>query len=57
VGHLYNTISNGIRTMPSYGSQIEVEDRWAIVAYVKALQRSQHASTDDVPPDKRSQLR
>ena len=57
LGHIYNTISNGIRTMPSYGSQIEVEDRWAIVAYVKALQRSQHASTDDVPPDKRSQLR
>jgi mono/diheme cytochrome c family protein len=57
VGHIFNTITNGIRTMPSYGSQIEVEDRWAIVAYVKALQRSQHASTGDVPPDKRSQLR
>jgi len=57
VGHLFNTVTNGIRSMPSYGSQIAVEDRWAIVAYVKALQRSQHASTDDVPPDKRSQLR
>jgi mono/diheme cytochrome c family protein len=57
VGHIFNTISNGIRSMPSYGSQIPVEDRWAIVAYVKALQRSQHASIDDVPPDKRSQLR
>lgn len=40
-GHLYNTIRNGIRTMPSYGSQISAEDRWAVVAYVRALQVSQ----------------
>jgi mono/diheme cytochrome c family protein len=57
VGHIFNTITNGIRSMPAYGSQIPVADRWAIVAYVKALQRSQHAGRDDVPPDKRSQLR
>ncbi|HHN75337.1 MAG TPA: cytochrome c [Acidobacteria bacterium] len=57
VGHLYNTISNGIRNMPSYGSQIPVEDRWAIVAYVRALQRSRRASIDEVPADKRSTLR
>jgi mono/diheme cytochrome c family protein len=56
-GHLFNTITNGIRTMPAHGSQIPVEDRWAIVAYVRALQRSQHASLEDVPPDRRSQLR
>jgi mono/diheme cytochrome c family protein len=42
LGHLFNTISNGIRNMPSYGGQIPVEDRWAIVAYVKALQKSQN---------------
>jgi mono/diheme cytochrome c family protein len=41
VGQIYNTIANGVRTMPAYGSQIPVEDRWAIVAYVRALQRSQ----------------
>jgi mono/diheme cytochrome c family protein len=57
VGHIFNTITNGIRTMPAYASQIPVEDRWAIVAYVRALQRSQHASLEDVPEDKRSQLR
>jgi mono/diheme cytochrome c family protein len=57
VGHLFNTISNGIRNMPAYGPQIPVEDRWAIVAYVRALQRSQNAITDDVPPDIRAQLR
>jgi len=56
-GHLYNTISNGIRNMPSYGSQIPVDDRWAIVAYVRALQRSQNATIDDVPADLQAQLR
>ena len=56
-GHLFNTISNGIRNMPAYGPQIPVGDRWAIVAYVRALQRSQNATVDDVPPDIRAQLR
>jgi len=56
-GHLYNSIANGIRNMPSYGSQISVDDRWAIVAYVTTLQRSQNATTDDVPADLRAQLR
>jgi mono/diheme cytochrome c family protein len=56
-GHLYNTIANGIRTMPAYGAQIPVDDRWAIVAYVRALQRSQHAPLADVPVELRGQLR
>jgi hypothetical protein len=43
VGQIYNSITNGVRTMPAYGSQIPVPDRWAIVAYVKALHRSQNA--------------
>lgn len=49
VGHLFNTITQGIRTMPPHGRQIPVADRWAIVAYVKALQRSQNAKAEDVP--------
>ena len=57
VGHLYNTIVNGIRTMPAYGAQIPVNDRWAIVAYLRALQRSQHAPLTDVPAELRGQLR
>jgi mono/diheme cytochrome c family protein len=57
VGHLFNTITNGIRTMPAYGSQLPVEDRWAIVTYVKALQRSQRARLEDVPPEERASLR
>ncbi len=56
-GQLFNTITNGIRNMPAYGPQIPVEDRWAIVAYVRALQRSQNATVDDVPADIRAQLR
>ena len=56
-GHLYNTIVNGIRNMPAYGHQIGLEDRWAIVAYVRALQRSQNARPEDVPEEARRLLR
>lgn len=56
VGHLFNTITYGIRTMPAYGPQIGVSDRWAIVAYVRALQRSSEATLDDVPADVRPTL-
>jgi len=56
-GHLFNTITNGIRTMPSYGSQVEVADRWAIVAYLRALQRSQRTTIDDVPPELRASVK
>ena len=56
-GHIFNTISNGIRNMPAYGPQIPVADRWAIVAYVRALQRSQNATVDDVPAELRASLR
>lgn len=51
VGQLFNSISNGVRKMPGYASQIPVRDRWAIVAYVRALQRTRTASSSDVPED------
>ena len=57
VGQIFNTITDGIRNMPAYGEQIPVADRWAIVAYVRALQRSQAASVADVPAELRRQLR
>ncbi len=57
IGQIFNTITNGIRTMPAYGSQIPVEDRWDIVLYVKALQRSQQTTLDDVPADLQDKLR
>jgi len=53
-GQLFNTISNGYNTMMGYAAQISHADRWAIVLYVRALQRSQNASLDDIPPDHRS---
>jgi mono/diheme cytochrome c family protein len=49
VGYLFHVATAGIRTMPAYDKQISVFDRWAIVAYVKALQRSQDAKLGDVP--------
>jgi mono/diheme cytochrome c family protein len=55
-GQLYNTISKGIRTMPPYAAQISEWDRWAIVLYVRALQRSQRANLDDVPPEMRDTI-
>ena len=57
VGEIFNTITNGIRTMPSYASQIPEADRWAIILYVRALQRSQNADVKDVPEELRPQLR
>jgi len=56
VGEIFDTITGGIRTMPAHGSQIPPGDRWAIVAYVRALQRSQAASLADVPPQERATL-
>jgi mono/diheme cytochrome c family protein len=56
VGQIYNSIANGIRKMPSYGKQISVEDRWAIVFYVQALQRSQSATVEDIPENLREKV-
>ena len=56
-GEIYNTITNGKNTMMGYGANISVEDRWAIVSYVRALQRAQNAKLDDVQdPALRAQL-
>jgi mono/diheme cytochrome c family protein len=56
-GHIFQVISDGIRNMPAYAPQIPVEDRWRIVHYVRALQRSQHADMSDVPEQLREGLR
>ncbi len=56
-GHLFNTITHGIRTMPAYGRQVPAADRWAIVSYLRALQKSQAAPLADVPSERRSELR
>lgn len=56
VGHLYDVIRRGFGVMPAYATLISTEDRWAIVAYVRALQLSKSASLDDVPPAERAKL-
>ena len=56
LGHFFQVITNGFGRMPSYGDQIPARDRWAIIAYLRALQLSQHATLDDVPPDQRNNL-
>ena len=55
-GYIYDVITNGFGAMPDYAAQIAPRDRWAIVAYVRALQLSQNASINDVPADARGQL-
>ncbi len=56
VGHFFDVITNGFGTMYPYASRIAPEDRWAIVAYIRALQLSQNATIEDVPPESRQQL-
>ena len=55
-GEIFNTITNGKNTMMAYGPNIMVQDRWAIIAYLRALQRSQNATAADVPPEHRADL-
>ena len=55
-GYFYDVITNGFGAMQGYAEQIPVRDRWLIVAYLRALQLSQHASVNDVPADHRAAL-
>jgi mono/diheme cytochrome c family protein len=55
-GYFFDVITNGFGAMPDYAAQIPPADRWAIVAYVRALQLSRTASINDVPADARGQL-
>jgi hypothetical protein len=49
IGHFYNVISRGYGRMPDYAAQVAPHDRWAIAAYIRALQLSQHAPAALVP--------
>jgi hypothetical protein len=55
-GYFFDVMSSGFGVMPDYAQQIQPEDRWAIVAYIRALQLSQHATLADVPEDQKQQL-
>jgi mono/diheme cytochrome c family protein len=56
VGHFFDVITNGFGVMPDYAAQVKPADRWAIVAYVRALQLAGSATLDDVPPEARGRL-
>jgi mono/diheme cytochrome c family protein len=56
-GEIFNTITYGKNLMPPYAAQVSIPDRWAIIAYVRALQRSRLASLEDVPEPLRPTLK
>jgi mono/diheme cytochrome c family protein len=56
-GHVYDVITNGFGAMPDYAAQVPVRDRWAIAAYIRALQLSQYAVAAELSPETRGQLR
>jgi mono/diheme cytochrome c family protein len=56
-GHYFEVMTHGFGAMPDYAAQISPRDRWRIAAYIRALQLSQHATVDDVPPALRSQIK
>jgi mono/diheme cytochrome c family protein len=56
VGHYFEVITNGYGVMYPFGSRITPADRWAIIAYIRALQFSQHATSTQLEPSDRDQL-
>jgi mono/diheme cytochrome c family protein len=55
-GHIFDVMTNGFGSMPPYGTMIPTRDRWAIAAYIRALQLSQNATVADVPVADRARL-
>jgi mono/diheme cytochrome c family protein len=55
-GEIFNTITHGKSTMAAYGPLMPAQDRWAVIAYLRALQLSQLGSVDDLPPDQQKTL-
>ena len=56
VGHFFDVMTNGYGAMYSYAQRVSVDDRWAIAAYIRALQASQSGAVSDVPADRRTAL-
>ncbi len=56
-GQIFDVVTNGLRNMPAYKYQIPVEDRWAIISYLRALERSQNATVEDVPQPMRDEIK
>ena len=55
-GYFFDVMTHGFGAMSDYSAQVPVDDRWAIAAYIRALQRSQQATIDDVPVARRAEL-
>lgn len=55
-GHFFDVMTNGLGAMQDYSAQISAEDRWAVVAYIRALQLSQNATLNDVPASERARM-
>ena len=55
-GHFFHVITHGYGVMYPYADRITPEDRWAIIAYIRALQISRNSTIDDVPPDQKARL-
>ncbi len=55
-GHIFLVVTKGFGLMPSYAGELAPDDRWAVVAYVRALQLSQHATVEEVAPEVRDRL-
>lgn len=56
IGHFFDVMTHGFGAMPDYAAQVPPRDRWAIAAYIRALQFSQNARLTDVPPQERQRL-
>ena len=56
VGYFYDVMTHGFGAMQDYSAQVPVADRWAVAAYIRALQVSQRATVEDVPADRRADL-
>jgi mono/diheme cytochrome c family protein len=56
IGYLFDVVTRGHGLMPSYAGQVSAADRWAVLAYVRALQFSRHAPLSELPPDIRARF-
>ena len=56
VGHFYDVITNGYGGMLNYAAQVQPRDRWAIIAYIRALQYSENANINDLPAEARNRI-
>jgi mono/diheme cytochrome c family protein len=55
-GHFFDVMTNGFGAMPSYAPQVPVQDRWAIIAYIRALQLAHNATVNELTPEERGKL-